>query len=279
MNKILIIFVVSTLLTSCFKAADNPSRKTGDNSDGKTPRGDTDVTRPTVLADSFPSYIYRDKGSKQYTLNEINKYSRSNTLPTTVKAIANPYEHNDSNVTKVGIIAVNCGDAGTLTSTNERIEDCKNKNPAAATWDGAKNSFSGEGQWSLIYSVGSNEAWLDKRTGLVWSSTIEDRVNWKKANGYLVDEDEAICQHNKIRFFNNGDVKWRLPNRNEFLQADINGLRYVLSETDMKVWTATSSATNIGYAWAIYLKDGILSEFDMNNEDDLAVICIGEVLK
>ena len=72
-------------------------------------------------------------------------------------------------------------------------------------------------------------------------------------------------------------VKWRLPNREEFLQADINGARSVLVDSGSNLWTASFDKQFGGEykAWAINHKDGILASTLIDEELD--VRCVGVV--
>ena len=73
------------------------------------------------------------------------------------------------------------------------------------------------------------------------------------------------------------DITWRLPTRADYLQADLNGLRFVLPRTDAAVWTATVSGENRENAWSIIPKTGELTS--VVRSTNLAVRCVGRRLK
>jgi hypothetical protein len=134
----------------------------------------------------------------------------------------------------------------------------------------------------------TKEFWLDDKTGMVWSHVMT-AVNWCKASGNtennttdivvdcnLIGEALSSC-YNKTQEEVGDQIKWRLPTRNDYLQADINGLRFVMKkEPDTTVfWTGTLRAAAAGRneAWIYGQKEGTLSSGLLTTEHQ--VRCIG----
>ena len=51
-------------------------------------------------------------------------------------------------------------------------------------------------------------------------------------------------------------VTWRLPSRNDWLLAEVNGIRKVLPNMDSRFWSSSSFSGNRGYAWVFFGNDG-----------------------
>ena len=82
-----------------------------------------------------------------------------------------------------------CGASGTIAA---RITDCQNHPTigSEARWDGAVKGNAGQGEWSLVSRTGAvgsgrgREVWRDNRTGLLWSSLVNNgTINWCRASG------------------------------------------------------------------------------------------------
>lgn len=69
-------------------------------------------------------------------------------------------------------------------------------------------------------------------------------------------------------------VRWRLPTRNDYLQAQINGLNLVLPDLNSTYeWTATIHSSNIANAW-VYRNSSLVSTSPRSN-GSRAVRCVG----
>ena len=72
-------------------------------------------------------------------------------------------------------------------------------------------------------------------------------------------------------------VKWRLPTRNDFLQADLDGLRFVMKKENetLGLWTSTirGASQKRSEAWVYHSLEGTLSADDLDTEH--AVRCVG----
>jgi hypothetical protein len=131
------------------------------------------------------------------------------------------------------------------------------------------------------------EIWMDLRTGMVWSDIITFEGNWCSASGSQlqkadnVGEDcaitgkgQSLCtKYDPVEL---PKVSWRLPTRHDYLQADIDGIRFVLNkEPNTFFWTATVSSDIKARdkAWTYNMTSGTLVAELMNTNRH--VRCIG----
>jgi hypothetical protein len=139
----------------------------------------------------------------------------------------------------------------------QKITDCVDKNKDLATWDGKVHATAGESTWNLVSLVdttsGLTEIWYDQRTQMVWSAIVATEVNWCQAAGSIEGVSETVgtpCSSlskgqdtcGDLNLAENPKIRWRLPTRNDYLQADIDGLRFVVKKTMVNFWTATVSS-------------------------------------
>ena len=249
------------------------------------------------------SFIHRERGAT--VLSSLEEASRiiSNNLPVTYRTIPlmeKDDEGSRSNVltrSDLGRPTVTCGLGTAFSGIDSRIADCFQKNTDKALWQGQLYGSSGEGDWKLVSRTEDGaELWLDNRTGLVWSDVVKtadkSSFNWCMASGNddlpssvatvdcndLMDQ-TRVCQDLVIEGLAQ-NVKWRLPTRNDFLQADINGARFVLkSENSSGLWTATmrAKATGRTEAWVYHSSEGTLSGAPLSSERQ--VRCIGAAIR
>jgi len=180
-----------------------------------------------------------------------------------------------------------CGATGTIV---QRIADCNSKNELLSTALAKAYGNGGEGNWKLVVKTISgnagSEVWLDMRTQMIWSDNL-DTANWCKASGNLenisnVDcmdqgQNESWCNDDQF----NQDAKgllgdlvgWRLPTREDFLQADINGIRHVVKNNNFSFWTATSDSQNLEHAWTYHMRLGTLESAARDHAKNIR--CIG----
>jgi hypothetical protein len=188
----------------------------------------------------------------------------------------------------IGRPGIECGMGESFKGIDNRISDCHSKNKDKSIWSGKLYGASGESTWKLVALTPSGkEIWQDLRTNLVWSDVIAT-ANWCKASGNKqppslnnsidcssLSEDQSFCVGANIEGFGN-NIKWRLPTRNDYLQADINGLRFVLkSGSATGSWTATLEAASGARekAWIYHLTNGTLESAEMTTER--LVRCVG----
>ncbi len=250
------------------------------------------VTPPITEDDTFvlPSHLHRTTGLSVLTTKQEIDEILATSLPVgyrTIPLMALDDEGTpDKNVrtrTSLGRPMANCGmTAGATVSA--RITNCSTVNGTTAMWD-SSNGAAGESTWRLVTKDGSQEIWADIRTGHLWSDVMDDSTNWCQASGNKTKEDGAAvnceaaavdvtCVGKAIMGLTN--VKWRLPTRNDFLQADINGLRFVLKISSLTgFWTATmnSKATTRNEAWVYHQEQGTLDSAVLT--EDRQVRCIG----
>jgi hypothetical protein len=195
-------------------------------------------------------------------------------------------------------------DCGTSGSQATRIADC------ALSWDGTTKGTAGESLWQLVTSINGKEVWKDTRTGLVWSDYLAND-NWCKATGNVQADDPAgFC--NDATYQNQttptsycseapglspakaGEnwssgtyadekggmgkaastvVRWRLPTRADWLQAEIDGVRFVLQSMDSSWWSASVVSSYRGNAWFFHGNGGLINVVGRYNLG--GVRCVG----
>lgn len=257
----------------------------GSSNDDVEPKPES--TTPTVETDqAIRSSIHRTRGNTVLSYIQEIQQRLAGTLSTTAYRVVPDMELDDEGTdgknivtrTSLGRPAVVCGINGTFANVTARINDCVEKNSDKATWSGTANGASGEGDWKLVAKLESGqELWLDDRTKMVWSDIMNldgaTTFNWCQAAGNDQSATETVavdCNQtgNGISVCNNlvmdsigGQIEWRLPTRNDFLQADLDGIRFaLLGPNETGLWTATMKANvvNRTEAW-VYFATGTLS--------------------
>ena len=298
--NLLVLLSLSFLLSGCdfFKAADNGgNREDAQDNPDEDPRDPNRNTR-AITADDMPLYLnsqmFRAQDSTIYKEAQIAKFmapGSEETLPNTLFPVPDKIVHDmDRNTTRPNR-PESCGwsfPADTQVNIATRIADCRAKNPdnfKAHTWSGKENGLAGEGRWRLVVHRDGKSLWEDTSTGLLWSPPTVER-NWDRASGNVNDPLLAVCNGasdiaNKTGYFlgvKADEVAWRLPTRNDYLQADINGSRFVLSiEGDDDIYWTANYISEGQDAWAIQHSTGMLSKRDENTPTN--VRCVGVVIK
>ncbi|MBA2405836.1 MAG: hypothetical protein H0V66_13755 [Bdellovibrionales bacterium] len=174
----------------------------------------------------------------------------------------------------------------------EKIADCLALNGLKASWNGTIDAGSAESTWNLVTlsetADGSEtfEIWQDQRTSMLWSDIITTEGNWCESSGSqlkpseYVGEDCEITGKGRSLCTNYGPpelpkVSWRLPTRHDYLQADIDGIRFALTRSPITFWTATVS-TNVKArtsAWSYHMITGVVIAEPMDSQRN--VRCIG----
>lgn len=288
---ILANFALLTLLVSC-----------GDDVSSNRKMGTAVIERPSVESGETvgqPSYLHRERGAPILTSLEEVARIISNDLPIvsyrTIPLMEKDDEGSPANVITRGDLGrpqTPCGLGNNFTGIDSRITDCFQKNADKALWEGFRYGASGESTWKLVARGESGtEVWLDNRTGLVWSDIVATG-NWCKAAGNddlpianatvncnELMEQTRVCQDLSIEGLGS-TVSWRLPTRNDFLQADLDGIRFVLKkESALGLWTATMKAasTERKEAWVYNSLDGTLSTGELSSEHQ--VRCLGAAIR
>lgn len=289
-----------TLLVGCGDVSSN--HKQGYNG-GAGGGGTIQPIEGTNGDDNLRTHLHREKGAPVISYAEEIKQTHANSLNKAFYRIVPLMEKDDEGsarnvltVDNIGRPDVACG-GGTFKNIDESIHDCFKLNGEKAFWEGTRFGASGEGSWKLVSKNAENkEIWFDGRTGMVWSHfrKINDKetFNWCIASGNKQDNtnengvdcnDLAGAESACVGLSDDGfgdKIKWRLPTRNDYLQADLNGIRFVLQkESNSGLWTSTMKAGVPGrnQAWVYHSGDGTLSSQLIAT--DRQVRCIGVPLR
>ena len=251
----------------------------------------------TQKTENFTVYsgIHREKGTPQVSYKEEIAQDSKNTGVRTIPDIRFDDDGGDGkNIatrTTMTRPSFPCGLVLTATLA-EKLADCalNEKNGALALWRGTALGNAAEADWALVVLsedlTGPYEVWLDKKTGMVWSDIVNTTANWCQASGsQLTDSDtvgvncatlakgQSLCT--SLNLAELKKVTWRLPTRLDYLQADIDGIRFVLKPGADVYWSATTS-TDLPLrdkAWTYNMKNGALAAELMTTKHD--VRCIG----
>ncbi|HXH31023.1 MAG TPA: hypothetical protein VNJ01_09445 [Bacteriovoracaceae bacterium] len=285
--KILALSLLSILISCGDDVGSNRRLPTLENN-----RPDITANSPSVLRSS----IHRENGSAVLTYaDEISRTLAQNLPPVAYRAIPDKEKDDEGtdgrNVfyrTSVSKKLVACGALKTYTGIDARLKECASINLESALWNGQVYGASGEGNWSLvIYTEDKKEIWMDNSTGMVWTD-IALKGNWCEASGNdqadtttsrvdcnKMGEGKSLCDviHGDTT---GAQIRWRLPTRNDLLQADLNGMRFVLeAKNSTGFWTSTITAKVTGrtQAWVYHPADGTLSGQALSSEQSIR--CLG----
>ena len=281
--------VLLSVLVSC-GAADNGDSRQGDPNAKPTDRT-TQAADSVKLRSQLRSQMFRFKGKEIYTYTGEQSKIQKNELPATHRTIPNTTEDIPTSVDLPKALAnpnTSCGNTkeGSMTARHNACLVANGNVDLMVFWNGKNQGIQGEGGWQLISNskptTGANKVvWQDLTTGYLWSD-VHVGYTWEEAAGIgetnLTNrpcQAKADAPKDELGRIGPDVVSWRLPNRNEFLQADLNGSKYILPNKDEFVWTASYAGSNT--AWAIKVATGelVLRSID----DSLGVRCIGVVLK
>lgn len=265
---------------------------------------ESNVTRPKVVdqnqiqgvagssSKAIRSQLHRSRGTN--TLSVEGETLSAAKLPVGYDDIPLLAEADDGRGDSPVVRAVRpneeCGLGAGLATLSQRLRDCATKNPLHSEWKGLSNGNAGEGSWKLVArDSNSKEIWFDETTGLIWSDVVNTSSDWCKASGNTEGpigsgtiDCAALgtlsrCAGQALLNIPASEISWRLPTRNDFLQADLNGARFVLRSISTTVWTATVNGDNREEAWAITPSTGLLTS--EARSASLAVRCVGRRLK
>ena len=280
---IVMVITMTLLLSSCNEDVGSSTR-----------RGTPSTTNQGLnTTETVASNIHRNRGEAVLSYGQEITQTFSGNLPAGYRIVPDldidtEGHLNVVTVEKQGRPSTLCGHLPELNGIKARISDCRVKNSTSYLWDGFSNGASGEGQWQLVAMIGTGkEIWLDTKSRMVWSEE-RSAVNWCRASGNeQVSHDgvsidcvalglgESVCTESNFAGLN-GDIKWRLPTRNDYLQADIDGLRFIYSDSKVPVrffWTATLDSKNAARAWTYVFPQGTLAAEEMKTTQ--YVRCIG----
>lgn len=280
-----------TVLVSCGDVSSNNKMGTNNSPERSIPGigGDNG-------SEGQRSQIHREKGASVLAYSEEILKTISGDLSASnyriIPSMEKDNEGSTANVTTAtqnGRPTVTCGALETFNGVDARITDCFLKNGDKSLWEGYRYGASGEGTWKLVALNETTEIWFDQRSGMVWSEVKTATANWCIASGNQEDDSDiggvncneladkqSLCVDLPTTGIGS-QIKWRLPTRNDYLQADLNGLRFVLKKetAGTGLWTATLVAGVSGRsdAWIYNSANGTLSSDKIQNAH--SVRCIG----
>jgi hypothetical protein len=231
-------------------------------------------------------------GSSQLTVAEEIDHVVAGTLPVAYSSIPDMILDNDgfrtssnNHIVKVDRVNVgpfaDCGFNDALITIEEKIADCSDMNSDSSTWVGESNGISSEGTWKLVYKVSGNEVWQDHST--------KYRNNWCKASGNtqqvalgngeqiikcaVLGGSQSLCTDAGYGVEQKGgslasSVSWKLPTRNDYLRAELHGIRFVLpgmQDKQRMFWTTTSQSTDKAFAWTFGSTHGEIARVIKHN--------------
>ncbi len=275
MKHMTFLVLMAITITACIEAPSNGRKEDKDPDNNREPEVNPQV--PTTVA--LESQMFRDPGKSQLSYDDIIQLTIKDELPIGYYPTPKPDQVYEGDIKPTTKQYKTCGTGDQLNSIEARINSCRNAHQenseeSAAYWSAEKSGIAGEADWELAYydsSTGS-ELWKNKRTDLVWSHTI-GVFDWNEASGYESKENKSICE--SLNAITGEHLKWRLPNRNEFLMADISGARAVLADTDKTYWTASTIEGDMKVS--ILQSKGTLGQVDKDVK--LNVRCIGVIAK
>lgn len=296
MNFHYLTVLILTLFTLVGCGEDVAKNKSSRDRATKPPPTTTAVGGDSILLNS---QIHRLRGMPVLTTAEEIDQIVAGSLPVDYRVIPDmglddegKEGKNVITITSLGRPGVTCGVSGTFAGFQARISDCATKNGDKALWNGQTYGAAGEGTWQLVARTSAGlEVWYDLHTGLLWSDVINAK-NWCKASGNLqpsgtsltincatAGESVSLCRGANVAGLG-ADFRWRLPTRNDYLQADLDGIRSVMElGATSGSWTATMEAAseNRSSAWVYRFQDGTLVSSDLLIEHE--VRCVGVPLK
>jgi len=262
----------------------------GSRGKGAAPRFEAAESDTTT---SIRSHLHRSTGTT--ILTSQGETAAAAALPVGYDEIPN-LEQSDDGMSGDSVIrakrpVAECGLDASLKTMPQRLRDCATKNPNQSEWKGVANATAGEGTWKLVArALDNQEIWLDETTGFMWSYVITTTSNWCQAAGNTqgpireggldcsqLHDSITRCEGAALLGIPASEIAWRLPSRNDYLQADLNGARFVLPRSNVAVWTATVSSADRESAWSIVPQSGLLSA--QTRSTTMGVRCLGRRLK
>lgn len=152
-------------------------------------------TQPITLTDESITYA----GNVNPTMSQLPDGYHEVPLTTLDDEGTDPFsviQRNIYPVDRTGWGTIQCGldstdinNLGANNSIKARIADCGLIFGTGATWDGSQQGNAGQTTWQLVTRVYNattanvSEVWLDKGTGMLWSSLVSRSINWCQASG------------------------------------------------------------------------------------------------
>jgi hypothetical protein len=101
--------------------------------------------------------------------------------------------------------------------------------------------------WSVIAEKDGCKVMKDNKSGLIWSDRVTHTMAHTEACKMYFLDDKAFCGLN---------LKWRLPTKGEFEEAERNDIRSALPNMDYWFWSSSVQAINPYVAWLFSGQDG-----------------------
>ncbi len=242
---------------------------------GKGRRSTADKKQPGefITADSgTPAHLHRDNNQTVMSSRDAVAYLLDSSIQRDeIRSIPLRDKDDEGSERNVKTLAdakgrpgVSCGMKPELTLQG-KISDCRDKNKERSVWEATRLGAAGEADWKLVARDNFGlEIWIDMRTNMLWADASSG-ANWCEASGNMEKDckdllagfDKRICQD----IGSVANITWRLPTRNDYLQADLDGIRFVLpTNIEEGFWTATmdSNSTLRDKAWTYESQQGTL---------------------
>lgn len=189
-------------------------------------------------------------------------------------------------------------DCGLSGSIETRVKHCN------TLWTAALGSWSGASNWALVSLSGSQRVWRDERTQMLWSDVIGESEHCAASGnsqnvGFdcsanatsLCAEVDGLTTPDKVGsrpatyssskgglgLESSTPVLWRLPSREDFLQAYANGAaRVVPGFVTSNQWTASVYSLNRSEGWIFFnTRSGNGGFFGASRTQIADVRCVG----
>ena len=293
--RFLVPYAAILILTACGQTDIGKTNRNGNNYNRRQDPVENDSTT-TVM-----SNMHRNRGATILTIAEEIEMILKRTLSSKYRTVPDIGIDDEGKQNKNVVFAerpnTDCGINLIFGGIQNRILDCQKNNSTKNVWDGGEKGASGEALWRLVYNYDAKnlEIWLDTRTGLVWTDIIAKNGNWCQASGNDQDitatdlpagvdcsairDGENLCGDLSVSGIGSSIV-WRLPTRNDYLQADLDGMRFIFTPKNKDLWTATLVADkpNRNFAWTWNDKNGALKESAMISSNlpvEQSIRCVG----
>lgn len=141
-----------------------------------------------------------------------------------------------------------CGTKGTV---EERIRHCRSTNGGFALVSRTKEM---------------KEVHKDLRTGLLWGDRLASTMNHYNA--------EKACNASLAEVAGiSNSATWRLPYKEEYEEAEKNGIRKALPNMNYWFWSSTVRRNNSDFAWLFNGNNGVTDNYFRTNES-VSVRCV-----
>ena len=109
------------------------------------------------------------------------------------------------------------------------------------------------------------EVHKETKTGLLWGDRLPSTMNHYNA--------EKVCKADLAEVAKISEVTWRLPSKEEYEEAEKNGIRKALPNMNYWFWSSSVHRSYSDGAWLFNGGFG-LTYVDYRNSDDYSVRCV-----